>query len=193
MHLSQIVGLPQRALKRALKSLGCSQIVRVLSNALSNVLSNALSNRWARALKSLGSLRRAPKRALKRALKSLGSWSQIVRVQKYTNNFKFPNGTSIFLSKHQRIMLSQQDSRMLCNDFGKKRKQMLDGGPGLIAQFSKCDFWNLGDFLNRNMWSKFFSSIFFHRKFFGEKIDFTKYFLFYATANSIVRLDFIGF
>ena len=30
----------------------------------------------------------------------------------------------------------------------------LDGGPGLIAQFSKCDFWNLGDFLNRNMWWK---------------------------------------
>ena len=26
--------------------------------------------------------------------------------------------------------------------------------PRLIVQFSKCDFWNLGDFLNRNMWSK---------------------------------------
>ena len=41
---------------------------------------------------------------------------------------------------------------------GKKVKQMLDGGPGLIVQFSKCDFWNLGDFLNRNMWSKTFWS-----------------------------------
>ena len=31
------------------------------------------------------------------------------------------------------------------------RAQVLDGVSGIIAQFSKCDFWNLGDFLNRNM------------------------------------------
>ena len=47
---------------------------------------------------------------------------------------------------------------MFCIYFGEKRKQRLDGGPGLIAQFSKCDFLNLWDFLSRNMWSKFFSS-----------------------------------
>ena len=42
----------------------------------------------------------------------------------------------------------------------------LDGGPGLIAQFSKCDFWNLGDFWNRNMWSIFFVEI---EKYFQKK------------------------
>ena len=45
-------------------------------------------------------------------------------------------------------------STWFCIYLAKKKKQRLDGGPGLIAQFSKCDFWNLGDFLNRNMWSK---------------------------------------
>ena len=45
----------------------------------------------------------------------------------------------------------------------------LDGGPGLIAQFSKCDFWNLGDFLNQNMWSKKFRQKIVDRKHFGEK------------------------
>ena len=32
------------------------------------------------------------------------------------------------------------------------------GAPGLIAQFSKCDFWNLEKIWDRNMWSKIFSS-----------------------------------
>ena len=35
--------------------------------------------------------------------------------------------------------------------FRKKRKQRLDGGPGLIAQFSKYDFWNLWDIWDRNI------------------------------------------
>ena len=35
---------------------------------------------------------------------------------------------------------------------------VLDGAPGLVAQFSKCAFWNLGNFWDRNMWSKKFSS-----------------------------------
>ena len=33
---------------------------------------------------------------------------------------------------------------------------MLYGGPGLIPQFSKCVFSNLGNFWNQNMWSRFF-------------------------------------
>ena len=32
------------------------------------------------------------------------------------------------------------------------------GAPGPIAQFSKCDFWNLEKIWDRNMWSKIFSS-----------------------------------
>ena len=63
-----------------------------------------------------------------------------------------------FQSPSQRIMLSQPNARVVCFNLKKKTKQRLDGGPGLIAQFSKCDFWNLGVFLNRNMWSRFFSS-----------------------------------
>ena len=41
--------------------------------------------------------------------------------------------------------------------------------PGLIAQFSKCDFWNLGNFLNRNMWSIFFRRKYFDRNNFDQK------------------------
>ena len=79
-------------------------------------------------------------------------------------------------------MLSQQDSRGICIYLGKNREQGLDGGQGLIAQFSKCDFWNLGDFLNQNMWSKFFSSIFFSSKIF-QNFDFQKFSIDFFSAN----------
>ena len=50
--------------------------------------------------------------------------------------------------------------------------------PGLIAQFSKCDFWNLEKISDRNMWSNFFSSIFFDRKKFDRKNIFQKQYFF---------------
>ena len=49
-------------------------------------------------------------------------------------------------------------STWYCIYLGEIKEQGLDGGHGRIAQFSKYDFWNLWNFLTRNMWSKKFSS-----------------------------------
>ena len=65
-------------------------------------------------------------------------------------------------------------STLVCLNLGEKVTMGLDGGPGLITQFSKCDFWNLGDFLNRNMWSKKIHRKNFDRKNFRSKNE--KYF-----------------
>ena len=58
--------------------------------------------------------------------------------------------------------------------------------PGIITQFSKYDFWNLGDFGDRNMWSKMFSSKKFWSEIFSiEKIFFRK--LFVSRPKKILR------
>ena len=44
-------------------------------------------------------------------------------------------------------MLNQHDFVSIWGGVAK----VLDRVSGIIAQFSKCDFWNLWDFLNRNM------------------------------------------
>ena len=56
----------------------------------------------------------------------------------------------------------------------QKKEQRLDGGPGLFAEFSKCDFWNLGDFFIE-ICGRFFSSNIFRSEIFSiEKRCFRK-------------------
>ena len=62
-----------------------------------------------------------------------------------------------------RISITSEDyakSTVICNNFTKKKEAEARWRirPHSIAYFSKCDFWNLGDFWNRNMWSKKLSS-----------------------------------